>query len=88
MRLQHAGTGEDREVVISMNQPLRYNGETYYQASFDANNDQLANKVTILQVVRNPSWLAPYFACAIMSLGMTVQFLTHLIGFAGKWRKA
>lgn len=88
VRVQHPGTGEDREVVISMNNPLRYGGETYYQASFDPENDRLANKVTILQVVRNPSWLAPYFACAIMSLGMTVQFLTHLIGFAGKWRKA
>jgi hypothetical protein len=40
---------EDREVRIFMNNPLRYGGLTFYQASF-ANDD----KTTILQVVRNP----------------------------------
>jgi hypothetical protein len=86
VRLQRPATGEDREVVIYMNNPLRYGGETYYQASFDPDNDKRANKVTILQVVRNPSWLAPYFACSVMALGMVIQFLLHLTAFAGKWR--
>jgi hypothetical protein len=82
VRLRHAGTGEDREVLIYMNNPLRYGGLTFYQASFD--ND---NKGSILQVVRNPSWLTPYFACLLVSAGLTIQFLYHLLNFLKK-RKA
>jgi hypothetical protein len=82
VRLQRAETREDREVLIYMNNPLRYAGDTYYQASFDPDNQG-----TVLQVVHNPSWLTPYFACVIVGLGMIVQFLTHLAGFAAK-RKA
>jgi hypothetical protein len=88
VRIQRPDTKEDREVLIYMNNPLRYNGETYYQAGFDPNNDKFVNKVTILQVVRNPSWLTPYFSCVLVALGMIVQFATHLIGFAMKRRTA
>lgn len=72
--------GEERDVLIRMNEPLRYAGETYFQASFDPNND----KVTILQVVRNPAAITPYVACSLMGLGLLVQFLMHLVNFAKK----
>jgi hypothetical protein len=75
---------DDREVLIYMNNPLRYAGFTFYQASFEPGND----KVTILQVVRNPSWLIPYIACSIMTLGLIWQFWIHLIAFIAKRRKA
>ena len=84
VRLERPDTGEDREVLIYMNNPLRYNGETYYQAGFDP----IDPRVTTLQVVRNPGWLTPYFACGLVALGLVVQFLTHLIGFATKRRTA
>jgi len=88
VRLRRPDANEDREVLIYMNNPLRFNGETYYQAGFDPNNDKLMNKVTILQVVRNPSWLTPYFSCGLVALGLIVQFMSHLIGFARKRRTA
>jgi len=88
VRIQRPAMKEDREVLIYMNNPLRYNGETYYQAGFDEKNDQLVNKVTILQVVHNPSWLTPYFSCVLVALGMIVQFVSHLVGFAMKRRSA
>jgi len=88
VRIRRPDSGEDRETLIYMNNPLRYNGETYYQAGFDPKNDSRVHKVTILQVVRNPGWLTPYFSCALVFLGLLVQFLTHLIGFATKWRNA
>ena len=72
---------EDRDVVIYMNNPLRYAGLTFYQAGF-ANND----RTTILQVVRNPSWLLPYIACGIMSAGLLIQFGIHLLGFVKRRR--
>ena len=49
---------------------------TFYQAGFE--ND---DRTSILQVVRNPSWLIPYIACALMTLGLAVQFGIHLFGF-------
>jgi hypothetical protein len=75
--------GASREVLIYMNNPLRYAGLTFYQAGFD-NNDH----TTILQVVKNPSWLVPYIACSAIALGLIIQFLIHLAGFARKRRAA
>jgi len=76
VRLQNPATGEDREVLIYMNNPLRYDGATFYQASFDTDN-----LGTVLQVVRNPSWLTPYLSCVLVSVGLVVQFMIHLVPF-------
>jgi hypothetical protein len=73
----------NRDVLIYMNHPLRYRGETFYQAGFELND-----QATILQVVHNPSFLAPYFACVIVAAGLLVQFGIHLVGFARKRRVA
>ena len=59
-----------------MNNPLRYQGETFYQASYDPDDGG-----SILQVVHNPSWLTPYLACVMVAFGLTWQFLSHLIPF-------
>jgi hypothetical protein len=80
IRIQRPDTREDREVLIYMNNPLRYAGETYYQSGFD----DVDPRVTILQVVHNPSWLTPYFSCILVAAGLLVQFLTHLFGFITK----
>jgi hypothetical protein len=79
VEIKRPGTGEDREVLIYMNNPLRYAGETYYQASFFPDDSG-----TVLQVVRNPSWLTPYVACVMVAGGLVIQFLSHLVGFAKK----
>ena len=77
IRVQNPATGEGREAKIYMNNPLRYAGETYYQASFEP-----GDTATILQVVRNPVWLTPYIACLVVAAGLLTQFLMHLFGFA------
>ena len=82
VRLIDQGQGENREITIFMNNPLRYGGYTFYQASF-ANDD----RTSILQVVRNPFWLTPYMACALVTFGMIAQFGTHLVGFILKRRR-
>ncbi|MEO6001926.1 MAG: cytochrome c biogenesis protein ResB [Opitutus sp.] len=79
LRLKTPNGHDDRDVLIYMNSPLRYAGVTVYQAGFE-NND----RTTILQVVRNPSWILPYIACALMSLGLSLQFGMHLFGFIRK----
>jgi hypothetical protein len=73
----------ERDVLIYMNHPLRYHGETFYQAGF-----QKGDTATILQVVRNPTFFAPYVACVIVALGLLVQFGYHLVGFSRQRRVA
>ena len=60
IHLRDPARGEDRDVLIRMNSPLRYGGETYYQASFEP-----GDQVSILQVVRNPAAVTPYVACLL-----------------------
>jgi hypothetical protein len=79
IRLQTPDRGVDREVLIFMNNPLRYGGLTFYQAGFEKND-----QTSILQVVRNPSWRLPYVSCALMGLGLVIQFGIHLAGFIRK----
>jgi hypothetical protein len=76
VRLHSADDRVDREVLIYMNNPLRYGGLTFYQAGYE-NND----RTSILQVVRNPSWVLPYVSCALMAVGLVIQFGIHLFGF-------
>ncbi len=79
IHLSDPARGEDRDVLIRMNTPLRYAGETFYQASFEE-----GDMVSILQVVRNPAAVTPYVACLLVATGLIVQFLMHLIGFVRK----
>ncbi len=90
VRIQNPGAGEDREVEIYMNSPLRYGGLTYYQ--YQMVGEEMAaqygeSRSSTLQVVRNPSWLTPYAGCLIVAAGMITQFMIHLVGFITK-RKA
>lgn len=83
LRLKTADGRDDRDVLIYMNNPLRYSGLTFYQAGFE-NNDL----TTVLQVVRNPSWMLPYISCSLMALGLLLQFGIHLLGFVTKRRQS
>lgn len=72
--LENPSTGERREVDVYMNSPLRYGGKTYYQAGFEQGDG-----TSILQVVRNPTWLLPYISCTLITVGLTFHFFLHLI---------
>lgn len=87
VQLQNSRTGENREVEIYMNAPLRYSGLTFYQYQMTAG--ELAQNAgvapsSVLQVVHNPSWLTPYIGCALVAAGLVTQFLFHLAGFITK----
>jgi len=73
VRLQNPGRGEDRNVLIYMNQPLRYDGKAFYQASFGK-----GDTLSILQVVQNPGWLIPYISTVLVTLGLLVHFAISL----------
>jgi len=89
VRLENPATGENREVEISMNHPLRYEGLTFYQYQMTAGD--LVQRAglkpsSVLSVVRNPSWLTPYIGCAMVASGLIIQFLGHLIKFINQRR--
>ena len=69
VHLSNPRSGEERDVLIFMNQPLRYAGKAFYQASFGKNDT-----LSILQVVANPGWLLPYISCVLVTLGLLVHF--------------
>jgi hypothetical protein len=90
VQLQNPQTGENREVEISMNHPLRYAGLTFYQYQMSAGEAVLQAGETpssTLQVVRNPAWLTPYLGCALVAAGLVTQFMFHLVGFISKQKK-
>lgn len=85
VKLEHPGGIGDREVEIFMNSPLRYSGLAFFQ--FQMGEDQFAavpRGTSVLQVVKNPSWLTPYVGCIVVGIGMTWQFLYHLSKFLKK----
>jgi hypothetical protein len=79
VRVSDPETGEEREVRIWMNHPLRYRGETFYQSAV-----VYGDTGTVLQVVRNPGWLLPYASCAVVTLGMLLHFGMNLLTFVNR----
>ena len=53
-------------------------------AASPAAKDKNTHIPCIFQVIRNPSWLVPYLACIIISIGLLWQFLWHLVVFLQK----
>jgi len=73
VHLSTRGAGEDRDALIYMNQPLRYGGKAFYQASFGK-----GDTLSVLQVVDNPGWLMPYVSCSLVTLGLLIHFVLAL----------
>jgi hypothetical protein len=69
VRITNPSHGEARDVLIYMNQPLRYEGKAFYQSSFGKNDT-----LSILQVVENPGWLLPYVSTVLVMVGLGIQF--------------
>lgn len=83
IRLFDPSRGENRAAVIRMNHPLRYAGETFFQAAFKEGDTG-----TVLQVVNNPGWIMPYASCTLITLGLLVHFVISLTRFAGRRSRA
>ena len=78
--LDDPARNEKREVLIWMNHPMYYDGDTFYQADFLKGQQ----RGTILQVVHNPGWTLPYIACGMVVIGMLLHFGLTLINFVVK----
>jgi cytochrome c biogenesis protein ResB len=74
------GEGSDsveREVVISMNKPLRFKEYTFFQSSYFI--DRGGAEYTVLAVVKNVGRLVPYFSSITIFLGLMIHFLGMLL---------
>jgi hypothetical protein len=77
VQLSDPSQNVDREVLIWMNNPLRYAGLTFYQQTFDERTE----RTTVLQVVKNPGWMIPYVSCMLVATGMLAHFGVVLVRF-------
>lgn len=64
-----------RKVVISMNNPLRTDGYTFYQSSF---SQMEGKETTVLAVVRNVGRLFPYISSIVICIGILIHLLIQL----------
>ena len=58
-----------------MNEPLRHEGYTFFQASF---SQTAQGETSVLAVVQNYGRLFPYISSIIMSLGLLIHLLMQL----------
>ena len=83
----NAAENRDR-VEISMNEPLRYAGLTFYQHQMGRAAADSNRGTSTLQVIRNPGWFTPYFGCALVGYGMTRHFLMHMLMFTRRRKQS
>ena len=72
------------ESEVYMNAPLRFAGYTFFQYQMAADESVMRpgdRPTSTFQVVKNPSWLAPYISCIVVAFGLIVQFMIHLVEF-------
>lgn len=80
VRFRDPDQNVDISVPIYMNNPLRYGGDTLYQADWDRETE----RGTVLQVVTNSGWMIPYVACMIVASGMLVHFVQAIVRFVSR----
>ena len=68
---------------IWMNNPLRYNGETFYQANYIVDD---GTEISALQIVKNRGWMIPYICCMFTVVGLAGQFGSSLLAHLKKVR--
>jgi len=71
--------GVERDVVISMNKPLRYADLTFFQSSYYLAPDK--TEYSIFAVVKNTGRLLPYISSITIFTGMLIHFLMMM------WRR-
>jgi len=74
---------EGKDHLISMNEPLKKNGLTFYQSSF-RNNELGQPTHSILSVNKDPGRFLKYFGCLLIGLGTLALFYMRKKGH--KWR--
>lgn len=74
--------GADAKVRIEMNEPMRYEGLTFFQASYGPEgagpNDKL---FSVFEIVKNPADKWPEYSLYVVTIGLFIHFIMKLSGF-------
>lgn len=71
--------GIEQPVTITMNEPLRHKGYTFFQASFiEADPQRGIPVMSTLAVVRDPADRIPLYSCIVISIGLMLHFTMKL----------
>ena len=69
--------GSEAKVTIQMNEPMRYAGLTFFQASYGPPGAGPGQRMySVFEVVRNPADKWPEYSLYVVTFGMLVTFLT------------
>ncbi len=78
-RLERGGSSS---LTISMNNPMRYEGLTFFQASYGSSGEPPHQKMySVFEIVRNPADQWPKWSLCIVAFGMFVTFMIKLTSF-------
>jgi hypothetical protein len=85
-RIEDSGSAK---VTIQMNEPMRYQGLTFFQASYGPPGAGPGEKMySVFEIVKNPADKWPEYSLYIVTLGMLITFLTRFASFvANQTRK-
>lgn len=76
--------GREAEIRIQMNEPMRYEGFTFFQASYGPSGAKPGEEMySVFEIVRNPADHWPEYSLYVVAFGMLVTFLTKLGGHLG-----
>lgn len=74
--------GSEAKVTIQMNEPMRYEGITFFQASYGAMGSGPGGPMfSVFEVVRNPADKWPEYSLYVVSFGMLITFLTKFASY-------
>lgn len=80
--------GKSQEGKTWMNNPVRYQGETFYQSSYNSFDiDGKTIETTGLQVVKNAGWVIPYVSCMMVFVGMFAHFGGTFMTFSSRYAR-
>lgn len=88
-RVTRIENGSEAIVEIKMNEPMRYEGLTFYQRMMGRENAQMANSrpYSQLEVVRNPADQWPKYSLYIVTFGLFVHFVMKFANFLSRTLK-
>lgn len=79
LKRMHPEDGTSELATIRMNRPMRYDGYTFFQASFaHLDNDPSKEAFSVFEVVNDPADAWPAISLVIVTIGLTIHFLMML----------
>lgn len=83
-RITRIEDGSEAKVTIQMNEPMRYEGLTFFQASYGPPGAGPGQQMySVFEIVRNPADKWPEYSLYVVTFGMLITFLTRFFSYLG-----